>query len=334
MHSSTLAAISVTALILSAVILALTITLASWHSAESTMESRVATMYAERTVINPLCNNANLTCTRGVSNTLGGVKVCQLRSEPIGTACTSACYVNGTNTTCDGAQGCVNADPTACKGYCSVDQVTPIYGSGTVCVDKLAFWPFYLPNVPGSSSADYFQWLLYSDRLPACLAQGGCTWFATQFQINLQNNTYLWYTSLPQMGMDCNEFLNSTSTPLECIKSVSIPLGTTTATTIFRNLFNTYAGIPEYWDQFYFEGDICMYQYKCGFQNSSAYVDPAFLLTKRSAEAAATASLHSQAIQHVLTDFEQNPEEARRVLQPQLEVQLEAIAQRRKRSVV
>ncbi len=299
------------------------------HSTLTNLATQVQLLTAALPLLDPLCDNDNLTCTHGVSTLINGTRVCRLDNAPIGAACTSACYVNGTNTTCDGAQGCGNADPTTCKGYCTVTGTTPILGEGSECLGKFTFWPFYQPDVVGESSALYFQWLLYTNYTPSCAALGGCTWISTQFQLQVQNNTYLWLVNLPPLGMDCKAFSNSTNN--ECINAVSIPLGTTTATTIFRNLWNTYAGIPEFWDQFYFEGNICMYQYKCGFQNTSAYSDPAFLLapTKRSAEAAATASLHSQVVQHVVDDFQQNPDKARRVLQPQIEAQLAALTKRR-----
>ncbi len=222
------------------------------------------------------------TCQTGMSIKSAGVKHCQVYNDTIGTACSSACYVADTATTCDSYGLCGSSNSTACKGACvatSYDFPLVEFNSPS-CEDLLTFFDFFVWNTATSSSS-LLQWVFYSDYSPDCNSIFGCRGYASYIMAYLPGVSAVdWSTNAPS-ELNCLDILNMTNK--ECIQSKSFLLSEDISTPLYRTILQPFTVTNL--STWRFQVNACLYWYKCGVINASALTDPVNLLgeiTKRS----------------------------------------------------
>lgn len=306
-------------LLMSGVLIGLVATLVSWNRTENSQITELVAQNAELisqlTNISSLVTNlsgilpvANVNCPTpndcqvGMSVTFDDVTVCHLYDALIGAACDSLCYIEDANTTCNGLHQC-SGDAADCIGTCTItDPTGPIYEQGSPeCDDKLTFNTFFLPPFPDpDASANATQWLFLADHAGDCQAIGGCTWYALMMDL-----IYYYFpadpspTSINQPGslFDCVDFLNMSNAA--CIKTVRIPLDSTQSYELLTSYLRSWLGTSETnWTAFKYVGHICIYQYECGYVNTSAYSDPQYLYGTKRGLASAHSSLASNLVEN------------------------------------
>ncbi len=237
-------------------------------------------------VVDTACPQGD-TCQTGMSIKSAGVKHCQIYNDTIGTACASACYVDGTTTTCDAYQLCGSPDSTACKGACVPTEYDhPLFQiESPDCTGFLTFFDFFMWDT-ATSSADLLNWVFYSDYAPECHAIFGCQGYASYIMAYMPGaGSGSWATQEP-MQLGCLDILNMTNK--ECIHSTSFQLIENISTPLYRTILQP--GTDGNISDWRFQVNACIYWYKCGVVNASALTDPVNLIgpTKRSLPSAAT----------------------------------------------
>jgi hypothetical protein len=245
-------------------------------SASSTVSASSACAFQSTAVVNnTACPPRN---DRGCqSGTLipvdDGVELCDYFDHAPGTACTSACHVEDTATTCDDDHACSNADPTTCLGYCVTSGE---HGSGSPdCDDKLTFIDYFTWNTSLSSN-DFWTWLHYSDYAPECHQIEGCRWYAAGLYVKASATSY--YTPQTSYYPSCVDFLNMTNA--ECIRAYSFNFTESLSNAVFSTALSSTASYQAFG---------CIYNYACGVRNETFMTDPDLLL-KRATDNDASAS--------------------------------------------
>ncbi len=231
--------------------------------------------------IDTACYTGN-DCLKGASIQIGDTHYCTTPlPKRLGSACDSTCHVDGTATTCQDANVCGSDDPTTCLGYCAID---PADSDGSIyqfahpdCADKFPFKDFYKWDT-ALSSALPDNWIYYSDYEPDCSVYGGCRGYGMQMQLVMQGGTNTDVFAHTSTMVDCIEFLNLTNS--ECIQAQTIPLQSDIATPFFVNIFQPPYS-PTNISDWRLQGNMCIYSYKCGTDNTTALTDPTYLQGKK-----------------------------------------------------
>lgn len=267
-------------LLIGAVLIALCAVLVNWGRI-STVQSQVDRLVP---VHDADCADPAVLCTEGTHVVASdGTQVCDPpRPAKIGSTCTSPCCITDAEATCNGQQECV-CDDEDCEGYCVIDQdlaFTIYQEDAPGCEDKFAFKAFFKPNVTAASSSEQTQWSRYTDFPFLCSAQGGCTAYATEILLFTDSTANTsWDQPFPGFVGTCANYLNMT-TASACIRSEEIMLDSAIATPLFRALLGQWNPLVN-WTTVTFVGRACVFQYKCGITNTSAYLDPQYLKAKK-----------------------------------------------------
>jgi hypothetical protein len=153
------------------------------------------------------------------------------------------------------------------------------YGHSECNESKFAYRNYYLPDVdivpiPGESSCDLWSYIVVPSRNGDCAAIGGCTWFATHLLFYSANNSLLTFINEP--GFACEDLVESNNT--ECLKTTRIPLGSELSKSLFVQLIFEASNDTQTWSSYYFEAEVCVFQYACAYSNTTMYTDPRFVI--------------------------------------------------------
>ncbi len=273
-----------------------------------------ALLDSQTVLLDTTCDPVNPVCQVGVSALINGTRKCQVWNEPTGTPCVSQCYVLDTVTNCTAAQTCEAANTAACLGACTIALPTypMVEPDAPACVGKFIFNNYFTWNT-SLSSYDKLQQLFYSNYTTDCHAVYGCRQMANQFTFYLFNSSVqlLEYVSTTTSVLDCLDFLNMTN--VECIQARVIPMGDTIANLLYRNIISATSLTPE---DYYFQGNVCVYYYKCGVIDEAAYSAPIYLQGKKKRAVAEREETEEDHLTEFIERFKQQKDDMREKLGP------------------
>jgi hypothetical protein len=253
------------------------------ESVTSLSTSLAPTRYVVDTSCDPVSTDV---CRFGASLTFDETTACQVFNRPEGASCVDQCHIPTAATTCTQHQQCVSDTPGDCLGDCDASE-DPDYPMFTIAdplcnASKLKYRDYFWLNwtdtyefetIPGVSTTEFLAYVIppYASRDGDCAAIGGCTWYVTHMTLSTQNNTLRTFLNKP--GFACDDLIEANNT--ECLTTTRIPMGTDMATSLFRKLLFQF-GNTTFYDSFFFEAEVCMWQYACAYSNTTMYEDPQF----------------------------------------------------------
>jgi hypothetical protein len=208
---------------------------------------------------------------------------CTYPAAKIGTACTSACYVDETSTTCNGLGACGNSDVTACKGYCRQD----LSGNGVyddvdlTCVAELFPLSAYF-TADGDDAFDQVilsgDWGSDGDGLYCFASSCSMVVIELRMLVTTSHDDSLPFIGLP---LPCHDLLDDTQETVDvsCITATEYLLDTEFIDDFINKTMNINSAQLNW-------ARACMFQYACAPLNTTVFNDPAVLVTKRRALAA------------------------------------------------